>query len=138
MSFWCLQFSQKKEQKQFDFRYHSSKAGFFVWFLGELKIPKIHFEINIFKFLPSGLQVDSHFRVLTSSFSLHPVGFKHIRILVCFPLRFPLHGEVQAPHSPHRVYFLEGPPTGGHLISLSALEHTTFSVSVYVSERKNI
>ena len=89
-----------------------------------------------FKFLPSGLQVDSHFRVLTRSLFLH-LGFKHIRDLNCFPLRFPLHGEVQAPHSPHSVYFFPD-PVGGHLISLSALEHTTFSVSVYVSERKNI
>ena len=44
--FWCLQFSQKNERKQFDLRYHSRKLNFFVRFLGELKIPKRHFEIN--------------------------------------------------------------------------------------------
>ena len=36
----------KNEQKQFDLRYHSSKVEFFYsFFLGELKIPKGHFEI---------------------------------------------------------------------------------------------
>ena len=36
----------KNERKQFDLRYHSSKVEFFRWFLGELKVPKRHFEIN--------------------------------------------------------------------------------------------
>ena len=38
--------SLKNERKQFDLRYHSSKVEFFGSFLGELKIPKRHFEIN--------------------------------------------------------------------------------------------
>ena len=46
MSFWCLQFSQKNKQKQFDVRYHSSKVEFFRLFFGRIKIPKRHFEIN--------------------------------------------------------------------------------------------
>ena len=37
---------QKNERKQFDLRYHSSKVKFFVRFLGGLKKPKRHFEIN--------------------------------------------------------------------------------------------
>ena len=36
----------KNERKQFDLWYHSSKVELFVRFLGELKIPKRHFEIN--------------------------------------------------------------------------------------------
>ena len=36
----------KKEQKQFNLRYHGSKVDFFVRLLEELKIPKRHFEIN--------------------------------------------------------------------------------------------
>ena len=43
----CLFGLPKNEQKQIDLRYHTSKVDFFfVRFLGELKIPKIHFEIN--------------------------------------------------------------------------------------------
>ena len=38
--------SYKNERKQFDLRYHSIKVDFFVHFLGELKRPKRHFEIN--------------------------------------------------------------------------------------------
>ena len=36
----------------FESVWHSSKVDFLVWFLGKLKIPKRHFEIN----LPTGLQ----------------------------------------------------------------------------------
>ena len=43
MSFWCLQFSQKWTKA---IRLEVVKSNFFVRFLGELKIPKKHFEIN--------------------------------------------------------------------------------------------
>ena len=46
MSFWYLQFPQKMNKKQFDFRYDRSKVFFFIRFLGELKTPQRHFEIN--------------------------------------------------------------------------------------------
>ena len=45
-SIWCLQFSQKTNENNSTFFYHSSKVEFFVHFLGELTIPKRHFEIN--------------------------------------------------------------------------------------------
>ena len=46
MSFWCLQFSQKTEQKQFDLRYHSSKVEFFSFVFWENWRYQRHFEIN--------------------------------------------------------------------------------------------
>ena len=56
MFFWCLSFSPKNEQKQFDSRYHSIvKSNFFGCSLGEMKIPKRCFEI--------------HWPLLTNSFS---------------------------------------------------------------------
>ena len=42
----ALNLELKVHLEQFDYRYHSSKVEFFVRFLGELKIPKRHFEIN--------------------------------------------------------------------------------------------
>ena len=46
--FWCLQFPPKNEQKKVDLIWGIIvvKSNFFVQFLGELKIPKRHFEIN--------------------------------------------------------------------------------------------
>ena len=38
--------SPKKQTKKIALRYHGSKLNFFVCLLGELKIPKRHFEIN--------------------------------------------------------------------------------------------
>ena len=46
MSFWCLQFSQKKNENNSTWGTIVVKSNFFVQFLGELKIPKRHFEIN--------------------------------------------------------------------------------------------
>ena len=49
ISFWYLQFSQKtNEKKKIDFTTMVPSASWivFVCFLGELKIPKRHFEIN--------------------------------------------------------------------------------------------
>ena len=57
MSFWCLQFPPKNEQKQVDLRFHSSIVEFVRLFFGGnvglkklfrlyLKRPKRHFEIN--------------------------------------------------------------------------------------------
>ena len=46
MSFWCLQFSQKTNENNPTWGTIVVKSNFFVCFLGELKIPKRHFEIN--------------------------------------------------------------------------------------------
>ena len=48
MSFWCLQFSQKMNENNLTWGtiVCSKVELFFVGFLGELKIPKRHFEIN--------------------------------------------------------------------------------------------
>ena len=46
MSFWYLQFSQKTNEKIRLNYYGTSSRIVFVCFLGELKIPKRHFEIN--------------------------------------------------------------------------------------------
>ena len=46
MSFWCLQFFQKTNENNSAWGIIVLKSNFFVRFLGELKIPKIHFEIN--------------------------------------------------------------------------------------------
>ena len=46
MSFWCLQFSQKTNENNSNWGTIVVKSNFFVRFLGELKIPKRHFEIN--------------------------------------------------------------------------------------------
>ena len=46
MSFWYLQFSQKANEKIPLYYYGTSSRIVFVRFLGELKIPKRHFEIN--------------------------------------------------------------------------------------------
>ena len=37
----------KNKRKELDLRYHSSEVEIFDWFLGELKIPKRHFEIKV-------------------------------------------------------------------------------------------
>ena len=44
MSFWCLQFSQKTNEN--NSTWGTVVVEFFIYFLGELKIPKRHFEIN--------------------------------------------------------------------------------------------
>ena len=46
MSFWCLQFSQITNEINLTLLTIVVKSNFFVRFLGELKIPKRHFEIN--------------------------------------------------------------------------------------------
>ena len=47
MFFWCLQFPQKTNENNSTWGTIVVKLNFFVrWFLGELKIPKRHFEIN--------------------------------------------------------------------------------------------
>jgi hypothetical protein len=46
MSFWYLQFSQKTNEKIQLYYYGTSSRIVFDRFLGELKTPKIHFEIN--------------------------------------------------------------------------------------------
>ena len=46
MSFWCLKFSQKTNEINSTWGTIIVKSNLFVRFLGELKIPKIHFEIN--------------------------------------------------------------------------------------------
>ena len=46
MSFWYLQFSQKINKKFWIYYYGTSSRIVFVLFLGELKTPKRHFEIN--------------------------------------------------------------------------------------------
>ena len=46
MSFWYLQFSQKTNKKIWPYCYGTSSQIVFVCFLGELKKPKGHFEIN--------------------------------------------------------------------------------------------
>ena len=46
MSFWYLQFSQKTNEKIRLYYYGTSSRIVFVRFLGELKTPKRHFEIN--------------------------------------------------------------------------------------------
>ena len=46
MSFWCLQFSQKMNGNNSTWGTIAVKSNVFVSFLGELKIPKRHFEIN--------------------------------------------------------------------------------------------
>ena len=46
MSFWYLQFSQKPNEKVRLYYYVTSSRIVFVRFLGELKTPKRHFEIN--------------------------------------------------------------------------------------------
>ena len=46
MSFWCLLFSQKRNENNSTRGTIVVKSNFFVRFFGELKIPKRHFEIN--------------------------------------------------------------------------------------------
>ena len=46
MSFWCLQFSQKRMKNNSTWGTIVAKSIFFVHFWGELKIPKRHFKIN--------------------------------------------------------------------------------------------
>ena len=46
MSFWRLQFSQKTNENNSTWGTKVVRSNFFVPFLGELKIPKRHFEIN--------------------------------------------------------------------------------------------
>jgi hypothetical protein len=46
MSFWYLQFSQKTNENFWLYYYGTSSRIVFVRFLGELKTPKRHFEIN--------------------------------------------------------------------------------------------
>ena len=46
MSFWCLQFYQKTNENNSTWGTIEVKSNFFARFLGELKIPKRHFEIN--------------------------------------------------------------------------------------------
>ena len=46
MSFWCLQFSQKKKESNLTAGTLVVKSNFFVCVWGESKIPKRHFEIN--------------------------------------------------------------------------------------------
>ena len=46
MSFWYLQFSKKMNERIRIYYYGTSSPIVFVHFLGELKIPKRHFEIN--------------------------------------------------------------------------------------------
>ena len=46
MSFWCLQFSQKTNENNSTWGTIVVKSIFFIRFMGELKIPKRHFEIN--------------------------------------------------------------------------------------------
>jgi hypothetical protein len=46
MSLWYLQFSRKTNKKIRLYYYGTSSPILFVRFLGELKTPKIHFEIN--------------------------------------------------------------------------------------------
>ena len=46
MSFWCLQYSQNTNKNNLTWGTIVVKLNFFVRFLGELKIPKRHFEIN--------------------------------------------------------------------------------------------
>ena len=46
MPFWYLQFSQKKNEKIQNYYYGTLSPIVFVPFLGELKTPKRHFEIN--------------------------------------------------------------------------------------------
>ena len=45
-SFWCLQILPKKNENNSTWGTIVVKSNFFVRFLGELKIPKRHFEIN--------------------------------------------------------------------------------------------
>ena len=46
MAFWCLQFTQKTNEINSTWGTIVVKSNFFVHSLGELKIPKRHFEIN--------------------------------------------------------------------------------------------
>ena len=46
MSFWCLQFSYKTNKNNSIWSTIVVKSNFFIRFMGELKIPKRHFEIN--------------------------------------------------------------------------------------------
>ena len=46
MSFWCSKFSQKMNENNSTLDTLVIKSIFFVRFLGELKVPKRHFEIN--------------------------------------------------------------------------------------------
>ena len=46
MSFWCLQFSQKRNENNSPWGTIEVKSNYFVRFLGEMKIPKRHFEIK--------------------------------------------------------------------------------------------
>ena len=46
MCFWCLQFSQKTNENNSTWGTIVVKSNIFIRFLGELKVPKRHFEIN--------------------------------------------------------------------------------------------
>ena len=90
MSFWYLQFSQKTNEKIQLHYYGTSSRIVFVRFLGELKIPKRHFEVN----WPLVLKISSK-KVRKTQNWLHP--------LICETLDRPsvyLHKDIVKENKP--------------------------------------
>ena len=117
--FWYLQFCQKRNKRIRLYYYDTSSRIVFARFLGELKTPKRHFEINsplnVLVFSLIFVVVDQFFsNVVTGFFLLFTVFLSH-----CFWKHHPFLQEMSV--SPEKKSFFHGSYVWSSMLSPKSL-----------------